>query len=913
MSVRYGDDVVAPGLPEDTEGGVDGYGAEEVEYEGPPFGPYDAEYLDPEMTDVARMDFGAVQVPVPMTGTVNLEQAAKGKLQAVHVTMPGGRLSVSALAAPRSSGLWSQLASEIEQSLRDGGAQVRSFQGEWGRELHARTDGARSVFVGVDGERWMLYGVATGPAEHAVALDDELRRMLRATVVVRGRQPYPPRTVLPLSTPESLDPASQRPTDARPKRATMTLRTKPAEPDMADAPAANETTAVSPVEGTGGRAAVNGRPQRRPALSPAAQQLRPGWQSQPARQSPPVQQSQGAQESRTAQQHRDVQRSGSPQQPRPGAGAPQPGPVQPARGQPGRGQRPAPVARPAEPRPDTSRPAAAQAPGQGQQRSGGFPTPAREESGFGANRSGWSSRGAEPRADGPDAGRPVTPEQPVERSAATRRAEQANIDTGLMPPVAGGRRRARQAGDTGSRARGSATGQHRTSGRSAARPQPARDQETTQQIGYDDWYGGGDLAAPVRRTEPPAPDETTRISSEPLAAERAPAPGRRARTEDVRGSRPASAQPESRQSRSVQAPAARNGAAVEGPATTRQRGGDAAPASPQAPAAYGQTTPGQGPYAPATHDRDDAGRDAYRSDRREVRPAAAPPNGRRPSRNDGPPSRQISPVAAEQPEPARPARQESAPREQPRPRQDGRWPAESGMPRTNGSARPARDPEQDLTAAFDADPLGAAAIPAERLAAVERAAAERAAARQSSPPREDARNGYAHQGEAGGRSAGSQPAEAAEDAVASNGYPAGPTSSGAYAAYGESPSGSYAPYDESYSARYGNPYGSAPGADPADPWAADPWAADPWADDSRGEAPALNGRASNGAGPNGAGRAGAGRRARAGTDHGEPGRRARNGVAPEEALDPMALIARIREQNGGGVGRSRGRHRAPGE
>jgi hypothetical protein len=891
VSVRYGDDVVAPGLPEDTEDGVDGYGAEEFEYEGPPFGPYDAEYLDPEMTEaVARMDFGAVQVPVPMTGTVNLEQAAKGKPQAVHVTMPGGRLSVSALAAPRSSGLWSQLASEIEQSLRDGGAQVRSFQGEWGRELHARTDGARSVFVGVDGERWMLYGVATGPAEHAVALDDELRRMLRATVVVRGRQPYPPRTVLPLSTPESLDPASQRPVDARPQRATMTLRTRPAEPD---APAANETTAVSPVEGTAGRAAVNGRPQRRPApaLPPAAQQ------SQPVPQSRPVPQSQGAQESRSAQQPRGPQQS---RPVRPGAGAPQPGPAQPGRGQ-----------RPAEPRPGPSRPAAAQAPGQGQQRSGGFPAPAREESGFGANRSGWSSRGAEPRADGPDAGRPVTPERPVERSAATRRAEQANIDTGLMPPVAGGRRRARQASDTGSLPRGSATGQHRVAGRSPARSQPAQDGDTTRQIGYDDWYGGGDLAAPVRRTEPPAPNETTRISSEPLAAEPAPAPGRRVRTEDARGSRTAPEQPEGRRSRNAQAPAARNGAAVESPATTRQRGADTLPASPQAPATHGQTAPGQGTHPPAphrTHDRDDTGRDTYRADRREVRPAAAPPNGRRPSRTDGPPSPQIRPVAAEQPEPARPARPEPAPREQPRPPQDGGWPAESGMPRTNRSTRPARQPERDLIAAFDADPLGAAAIPAERLAAMERAAAERAAAWRSSLPREDARNGYAHRDEAGGRSAGYRPAEAAEDAVPSNGYPAGPTSSGAYAAYGESPSGSYASYGESYSARYGNPYGSLPGTDPADPWTADPWAADPG-----GEVSARNGRASNGAGPNGAGRAGTGRRARAGADHAEPGRRARNGVAPEEALDPMALIARIREQNGGGTTRSRGRHRAPGE
>ena len=60
------------------------------------------------------------------------------------------------------------------------------------------------MFVGVDGPRWMLYGVATGPTSTAAELDGELRRMLRGTVVVRRRSPYPVRTVLPLTVPEGL-------------------------------------------------------------------------------------------------------------------------------------------------------------------------------------------------------------------------------------------------------------------------------------------------------------------------------------------------------------------------------------------------------------------------------------------------------------------------------------------------------------------------------------------------------------------------------------------------------------------------------------------------------------------------------------------------------------------------------------
>ncbi|GEL18036.1 DUF3710 domain-containing protein [Pseudonocardia asaccharolytica] len=179
--------------------------AVDEETERPPFGPFDISDLDPETDDpAARLDFGALQVPLPDRGTVSVEPTANGRLQAVHVALPEGRLSVSALAAPRSSRLWPELAKEIETSLRDGGAQVRSFQGDWGRELRAHTQGASSVFVGVDGSRWMLYGVATGPVQHAVDLDAELRRMLHGTVVVRGRSPYPPRTVLPLELPAHL-------------------------------------------------------------------------------------------------------------------------------------------------------------------------------------------------------------------------------------------------------------------------------------------------------------------------------------------------------------------------------------------------------------------------------------------------------------------------------------------------------------------------------------------------------------------------------------------------------------------------------------------------------------------------------------------------------------------------------------
>ena len=172
--------------------------------DGPPtHGPFDEEDVGDEPAAPDQVDFGAVRVPVPRGGEVSVEPE-DGRLQAVHVMLPAGRLSVSALAAPRTERLWPDLAAEIDESLREGGATVRSFTGEWGRELHARTGDASSLFVGVDGPRWMLYGVATGPTSAAAELDAALRTMLRGTVVVRGRSPYPVRTVLPLTVPDRL-------------------------------------------------------------------------------------------------------------------------------------------------------------------------------------------------------------------------------------------------------------------------------------------------------------------------------------------------------------------------------------------------------------------------------------------------------------------------------------------------------------------------------------------------------------------------------------------------------------------------------------------------------------------------------------------------------------------------------------
>ena len=217
--------------------------------DGPPtHGPFDEDDVGNEPAALDRVDFGAVRVPVPRGGEVSVEPE-DGRLQAVHVMLPAGRLSVSALAAPRTERLWPDLAAEIDESLREGGATVRSFTGEWGRELHARTGDASSLFVGVDGPRWMLYGVATGPTSAAAELVAALRTMLRGTVVVRGRSPYPVRTVLPLTVPGLLPPPGvpeRVPVPRMPAERTLApLRPAP----LVDAPTTITAVVATPADG----------------------------------------------------------------------------------------------------------------------------------------------------------------------------------------------------------------------------------------------------------------------------------------------------------------------------------------------------------------------------------------------------------------------------------------------------------------------------------------------------------------------------------------------------------------------------------------------------------------------------------------------------------------------------------------
>ncbi|MBV8348919.1 MAG: DUF3710 domain-containing protein, partial [Mycolicibacterium sp.] len=119
-------------------------------------GPFDIDdFDDPAQAEVARLDLGSVLIPVPETGQLQVELTETGVPSAIWVVTQNGRFTIAAYAAPKTSGLWREVASELAEALRKDSANVSIEDGPWGREVVGA--GNNSVrFVGVDGYRWMI-------------------------------------------------------------------------------------------------------------------------------------------------------------------------------------------------------------------------------------------------------------------------------------------------------------------------------------------------------------------------------------------------------------------------------------------------------------------------------------------------------------------------------------------------------------------------------------------------------------------------------------------------------------------------------------------------------------------------------------------------------------------------------------
>ncbi len=172
----------------------------------PTSGPWDV--TDAPDDDVERLDLGALLVPLVPGCDIQLGMSPEGVAVAATLTSRAGSMELAVYAAPRSGGIWDPVRREILAEVSAHGGTGQEQDGPWGRELLARVRAQNghqpARFVGIDGPRWFLRAVLSGPAVGDGGDATQFEEALRQVVVARGQDPMPVREPLPLQLPRDV-------------------------------------------------------------------------------------------------------------------------------------------------------------------------------------------------------------------------------------------------------------------------------------------------------------------------------------------------------------------------------------------------------------------------------------------------------------------------------------------------------------------------------------------------------------------------------------------------------------------------------------------------------------------------------------------------------------------------------------
>jgi len=177
-------------------------------------GPWDE--VDAPDDGLPRIDLGALRLPALPGMDLRVELNAQQQVIAATLRADESFLQVSVFAAPRAGGIWESVREDLATSASGQGGSLKEVDGPFGPELAGTilaTPPAQpgqpapepvrrpARFLGVDGPRWFLRGMLSGPAAADPEAAALLEEAFRATVVVRGTQPMPVRDPLPLTLP----------------------------------------------------------------------------------------------------------------------------------------------------------------------------------------------------------------------------------------------------------------------------------------------------------------------------------------------------------------------------------------------------------------------------------------------------------------------------------------------------------------------------------------------------------------------------------------------------------------------------------------------------------------------------------------------------------------------------------------
>jgi hypothetical protein len=178
-------------------------------------GPWDE--TDAPNDGIARIDLGSLRLPALPGMDLRVDLNAQQKVVGATLRAGESLLQISAFAAPRADGIWDSVREDLAKSASGQGGSLREVEGPFGPELAGTIVAAPppqpgaaeppkpvrrpARFLGVDGPRWFLRGLITGPAAADPEAAGPLEAAFRGIVVVRGTEPMPVREQLPLTLP----------------------------------------------------------------------------------------------------------------------------------------------------------------------------------------------------------------------------------------------------------------------------------------------------------------------------------------------------------------------------------------------------------------------------------------------------------------------------------------------------------------------------------------------------------------------------------------------------------------------------------------------------------------------------------------------------------------------------------------
>ncbi len=172
-------------------------------------GPKDSAEVEDE--EIERIDLGALRFAPQENLELRMEVVQEDQtVRSVTAVLGQSQAQIQVFAAPRTAGIWDDIRADLLGEIERQGGTAQERRGTFGEEILAKLSAPgqggkvvqhQTLFIGVDGPRWFLRAVISGPAAADEKARAPLEDAIKNAVVHRGPEALPPRELLTMHLP----------------------------------------------------------------------------------------------------------------------------------------------------------------------------------------------------------------------------------------------------------------------------------------------------------------------------------------------------------------------------------------------------------------------------------------------------------------------------------------------------------------------------------------------------------------------------------------------------------------------------------------------------------------------------------------------------------------------------------------